>query len=398
MVGSAEVVSPPADPAPAFNHEISQEANEEDTELRKNDAEKPRQMSLQSRVTLTDGSVVNGALQHHFVPAVSETLGSFRLDLRVVESIARLPDDAEPSTSESESLRVVPCAFCVSFRNGDRLTVRLEPEGDRFVLDTLLGPLPVPLASISSLVILNTPTEALLYHCTFDNETSIVHPAVGPSGRFLGGEFVPGKVGKALRIWSDKPAAQTDFPGGALGPRGTIEFWAKMENASPETVFGDGGNPRFFCLWIQDDISHLDRNPRSSYLQWSGNDGGGRSGLCAMIQGMATASEEGWGIRRYPDFLGNPAAWHHYAIVWDENGVTGSDNVIVVYVDGKRIDTAGGDKLSSYDKNFRRFLESSVLLGFPQRENQREPAARHVSFLIDEFKIWSISKTDYSFP
>jgi hypothetical protein len=237
----------------------------------------------------------------------------------------------------------------------------------------------------------------LVYHCTFDDAAAIERPAAGPDGKFLGGDFVPGKTGNALRVYADTPAAQTAFKPGDLGTRGTIEFWAKMEDATPETVFGDGGNPRFFCFWLQQDIGRAGHNPRSTYLQWSGNDGGGRSGLCAMLPGATATTESGCGFRKYPDFLGNPAAWHHYAIVWDESGVAGSDSVIALYVDGKRLDTDGRDDIS-HGSGFRRFLETSVLLGFPQRENEREPAARHVPFLIDEFKIWSGPKVPCGEP
>ena len=226
----------------------------------------------------------------------------------------------------------------------------------------------------------------LLYHCTFDDAAAIERPAAGPSGKYLGGDFVPGKQGTALRVYADVPAAQTAFKPGDLGRRGMFEFWAKMEEATMETVFGDGGNPRFFCLWA--DLDKPGANPRSTYLQWSGNDGSGRSGLCAMVSGCTATSEDGWGMRRYPAFLGNPSDWHHYAVVWDENGVFGSSSVVAVYVDGKLVSTGGRNELG-LGRKFKSFLDGPVLLGFPQRENEREPAARHVPFLIDEFKIWS---------
>ena len=226
----------------------------------------------------------------------------------------------------------------------------------------------------------------LLYHCTFDDAAAIERPAAGPSGKYLGGDFVPGKQGTALRVYADAPAAQTAFKPGDLGRRGMFEFWAKMEEATMETVFGDGGNPRFFCLWA--DLDKPGANPRSTYLQWSGNDGSGRSGLCAMVSGCTATSEDGWGMRRYPAFLGNPSDWHHYAVVWDENGVFGSSSVVAVYVDGKLVSTGGRNELG-LGRKFKSFLDGPVLLGFPQRENEREPAARHVPFLIDEFKIWS---------
>ncbi len=242
-----------------------------------------------------------------------------------------------------------------------------------------------------------TQHSELLYHCTFDDAQSIEHPATGPAGTFLGGDFVPGKVGSALRVFSDERAAQVDFRPGDLGPRGTIEFWAKMEEATPESRFGDGGSPRFFCLWLKDDMDRPGRNPRSSYLQWSGNDGSGRSGLCAMIAGATATTEPGCGFRRYPGFLGDPAAWHHYAVVWDADGVAGSDSVLALFVDGRRLASDGHDDLAR-GKNFLRFLETPVLLGFPQRTDDREPAARHVPFLIDEFRIWSAPKASFPQP
>ena len=339
--------------------------------------------AIPAEVALVDGSLLKGSLRHRFLPAESAILGRLRIDLSSVESIAFEPDSA--------------AAARVTFRNGDLVSAVLAPKHDHLVLDTLVGPLAIPLRAVASLAIASDATDALIYHCTFDSPSSITRPAAGPAGAFLGGEFVPGKVGSALRVFSDERAAQVDFRPGDLGPRGTIEFWAKMEEATPESRFGDGGSPRFFCLWLKDDMDRPGRNPRSSYLQWSGNDGSGRSGLCAMIAGATATTEPGCGFRRYPGFLGDPAAWHHYAVVWDADGVAGSDSVLALFVDGRRLASDGHDDLAR-GKNFLRFLETPVLLGFPQRTDDREPAARHVPFLIDEFRIWSAPKASFPQP
>ena len=287
----------------------------------------------------------------------------------------------------------------VTLADGSVLKGTLSPDAS-IEMETIVGRVTIPFERISSISVEPRTASAgslastLLYHCTFDSIVAIAHPAVGPAGDYLGGEFVPGKKGNALRVFSDVPAAQTSFNSGDFGTSGTIEFWAKMDGAMMQPMYGDGGNPRFFCLWLQQDMNNPEANPRSSYLQWSGNDGLGRSGLCAMIQGTTATTEDGVGFRRYPAFLGNSAAWHHYAVVWDAAGVAGSSSVVEIYFDGERLPTSGHNNLAM-GRNFNRFLTSSVLLGFPQRKHETEPAARHVPFLIDEFKIWRIAKTSF---
>ena len=64
------------------------------------------------------------------------------------------------------------------------------------------------------------------------------------------------------------------------------------------------------------------------------------------------------------------------------------------HADGTLVSTGGRNGLDR-GRRFASFLEGPVLLGFPQRENEREPAARRVPFLVDEFKIWSAPKPPF---
>ena len=230
----------------------------------------------------------------------------------------------------------------------------------------------------------------LLYHCTFDSAEAVEKSAAGPAGRFLGGEFVPGKVGNALRSPGDVPIAEVDFPKGFLQPRGTIEFWAKIEEPPPS--FGDRGNPRFFNLWLSDDGS--DAGPCSTALQFTANDGLGMSGLSGSIYHRAMATDPHMGTHTYAPILDDPAAWHHYAIVWDSEGLPfakasdGTPAVATLVLDGRVLQTFGYNQLSR-GEGLLKLPSLRGKLAFPVPADRTEVAARRISFLIDEFKIWS---------
>ncbi len=238
----------------------------------------------------------------------------------------------------------------------------------------------------------------LLYYCTLDDAQSIERPAVGPNGTFLGGDFVPGKVGRALLVKAGTPAAEVPFPTGLMQPEGCIEFWGKIPGATKETRYPDGGNPQFFAMGVGRWVNTL--------VKYTANDGFGTGGLHADLPGSAyISSRPSWsGSAIYPDFLGDPAAWHHYALVWSEKGLDAASEALgrrvvsALYVDGKLVKPAYGTNGPDRAKFLREFVVNPVVLGFPYPRNRNENNASAVDYLIDEFKIWSAPKTDFGIP
>ena len=367
-----------------------------------------------AEVRLVDGSLLKGALRPRFLPAVSPSLGRVRVDLSEVVRIDFISTDP-PAGSSAEGARSgrregargpakpgrgATSPSRISFKNGDRLTATLSPKHDHFVLATLLGPLQIPLSAVRSISFnpsasrLQPRTSHLLYHCTFDSPESIAHPAAGPAGRFLGGEFVPGKKGRALLVKARTPAAEVPFPTGLMQPEGCIEFWAKIPGATKDTRYPDGGNPQFFAMGVGPWVN--------TFVKYTANDGFGTSGLHADLPGSAYVSSlPSWsGSARYPDFLGDPSAWHHYALVWSEKGLDAASKALgrrvvsALYVDGCLVNPAYGTNGPDRAKFLRQFSDLPVILHFPFFPGRQLPNQSQVDYLIDEFKIWSVPKFD----
>ena len=373
---------------------------------------------LRAEVSLTDGSLLKGSLRRRFLPAESATFGRFRLDLKAVKSIefshaesaapkphAEGAETAEPKPHAESAAPDLDLGFVdndsgrarspapfgrISFRNGDTVTATLLPKRDHLVLDTLVGPLAIPLRAVASLAIASDATDALLYHCTFDSPSSITRPVVGPAGTFLGGDFVPGKVGNALRTPGDIPVAEIDLPRGFMQSRGTIEFWAKIED--PPAFYGDGGNPGFFGMWLFDNPS--DPGPCSTYLCFNANNGMGMAGLCGMVYHRAMATDPHMRTNTYAPILSAPSDWHHYAIAWDAEGLSfatasdGTPAVATLVLDGRVLQTFGRNQLSR-GKGLLDLPKKIGKLAFPVPAARWNASAKRVPFLIDEFKIWS---------
>ena len=372
---------------------------------------------LSATVSLSDGSSLKGALRPRFLPAVSPTLGRVRIDLAKVERIDFIPPDSpagpsaggarsgrrEGARGAAEPGRGATSQSRIAFTNGDTLTATLSPRHDRFVLDTLLGRVRLPLRAVSSISFVpphsafSTQHSALLYHCTFDNPSAISSPAAGPAGRLLGGSFAPGRKGNALRTFADQPAAEVDFEPGILGPRGTIEFWAKREE-QPAFAAREG-NLRFFGLWLHE----RGETPPwcSTHMQFTSNDGMGMSGLCGMVNHCSWATNPFFGHGAYDAIQDDPFGWHHYAVAWDADGLPetkapdGGPAVVAVYLDGKPLSTQGRQTIAFGAKHLKAIPGRFAKLAFPTPSNGWGSSGGHVPFLIDEFKIWSAPKTEF---
>ncbi len=364
---------------------------------------------LRAEASLTDGSSLKGSLRPRFLPAVSPTLGRVRIDLRAVERIEFLPTSGGNSAgldrrdrlarlgSQAAQVQQVqsvqPVHDCrVSFTNGDTLTATLSPRHDRFVLDTLLGRVRIPLRAVSSISFVpphsafSTQHSALLYHCTFDNPSAISSPSAGPAGRLLGGSFVPGKKGGALRVEKDAAAFEAALPKGFLGPEGCIEFWAKIEGDDPRYV--DGGDPLFFSLF--------DERGAVTLLQFAANNGFARGGLAGAIVSWPFGTVAHWsGSMPYEGVLGPDwAGWHHYAMSWKADGF-GDGSFVKVFVDGKPQPVLGGVDDDKVPARLADLPNHDFLLGFPWARSRVDNRSNRRPFLVDEFKIWSSAKTEF---
>ena len=266
------------------------------------------------------------------------------------------------------------------------------PDGTMLRVDTLLGPLNVPFSEVKSLSVESSPSAsgkrraALLYCCTFDDPASITRPAAGPAGRFLGGSFVPGKKGGALRVEADTPAFETTLPKGFFGPEGCIEFWAKIEGDDPRYV--DGGDPLFFSLF--------DERGAVTLLQFAANNGFARGGLGGAIASWPFGTVAHWsGVMPYEDVLGPDwAGWHHYAMSWKAKGF-GDGSFVKVFVDGKPQPVLGGVDDDKVPSRLADLPNHDFLLGFPWGRTRVDNRNNRRPFLIDEFRIWNEAKTDF---
>ena len=240
-----------------------------------------------------------------------------------------------------------------------------------------------------------TEPPKLLYHCTFDEAQSVERPAAGPAGKFLGGEFVPGKVDNALFVKAGTHAAEVPFPTGLMQPQGCIEFWGKIPGATKETRYPDGGNPTFFAMGVGKYVN--------TFVKYTSNDGFGTGGLHADLPGSVYVSTlPSWsGSASYPEFLGDPSAWHHYALVWSDKGLDAASEALgrrvvgALYVDGKLVNPAYGTNGPDRARFLREFVDNPVILAFPIVPGRQVEWQNRVDYLIDDFKIWSAPKMDF---
>lgn len=178
------------------------------------------------------------------------------------------------------------------------------------------------------------------------SDEEIQNSVIGPSGTRTGGAFTAGKFGGAYLADHTEDGKLT-FPAYVIpAARGTIDFWAQLINM-PEQL--DSG-VEFFGR------EHLRPNPRICWrLGISANNGCGGGGLfgtvgvsfndyCSKLVDVAM-EWYGWGFR-YDEVLspGSVEAWHHYAIIWDENGLSiAGGQRAAIFLDGKMVATRWQD-------------------------------------------------------
>ena len=338
-----------------------------------------------ARCSLVDGSLLIGEPSLTTLPFGS-AFGDISVPLASLDSL-----DVEKKQDRTDPSNVVDrISTILHLKNGDRLTT--TPGFADFGLQTSFGTVTLGLPALRSVAFSHRKssnnTDGLVFHCTFDSGEAIEHPAVGPSGHFDAGEIVAGRFGQALHVPARTVAARYQIPPIAgMSNGGCIEFWAKLDNG--KEYFADGGDPGFFALDCEGGPIIL--------LQYAANDGCGMSGL-SLYSTATLASSPFCGTSTYRQVLGTSyREWHHYAIVWDENGVNGADNVYIsVFVDGKPFKMNGRNNTPKAARKLSESLSTKTFdLHIPRYETKTIPSDSKSPFSIDEFKIWNYPKTDF---
>jgi len=281
----------------------------------------------------------------------------------------------------------------VELSNGDRFAISVS--NDVFAVRSILGNLKIPRASLRVMSLSARAAAAkggamggLIFHCTFDDAASITSPAVGPAGTFMTGTFEDGKIGKALLTKPYTNHAAFEFLQGFLRDSGCIEFWAKILKPSP--MIGDGGDPRLLA------ITRADNRDFVFNVDIVSNDGGGNSGFALRTWYGGKASIRGMRPLRYQDLFpaGDWRDWHHYAILWDINGISGlpGSPKTALLVDGKLTIGTEYDTILIMPSTKAHVLGITCDPALSPRHNTKSP------FLIDDIKIWDYAKTDVLNP
>ena len=216
----------------------------------------------------------------------------------------------------------------------------------------------------------------------------IENSEVGLDGTIIGGGFGPGMFGGAYRADFTQDL-EASFPKEVIPiDAGTIEFWGRLEGFTTNIYWGP--QPHFFEL--------VDGATNSAWLVGiNGNNGLGLGGITAAAgHGFhaATGGFFGSNTVSYEQFLGvgQAEAWHHYALVWDKNGLPGVDDgtkKLAVFLDDQ-LDSMGF--FTGGGADFLPLLSGQlglILIGDGQAPDQG------VVF-IDNIKIWDFAKTDFS--
>lgn len=265
-----------------------------------------------------------------------------------------------------------------------------------FTIKSLLGELKIPCGNIRSVSLSKRPVTAkggsldgLIFYCTFDDAASITSPAIGPAGTFMTGRFEEGKFGKALLAMPFTKHAAFEFPVGFIKDAGCIEFWAKIRKPNP--VVGTGGDPRLLAITL------ADTHEIASWVDVGSNDGTGNSGFTLSSWFGAKSSIRGMRSLRYAELFpeGNWRDWHHYAVVWDKNGILDlpQSPKAALLVDGKLVTSVEVQPVPTH--LFRMPSQTPYILGITNDPLHGAENTTKSPFLIDEYKIWNYAKTDF---
>lgn len=328
--------------------------------------------------SLKDGSTVKGEFLTDKVEGTTLFAKNLALDAAIVKTVVFTGTNGVAK---------------VELSNDDRFGMTVA--NSFFTIKSILGELRIPRGNVLSIafskrhVAKNGGVEGgLIFHCSFDNAASITSPAIGLPGKFMTGGFMDGKIGKALMVMPYTKHAAFEFPVGFLKDSGCIEFWAKILKESP--FVGSGGDPRLFTF------THADTHEMACNIDVVSNDGTGNSGFALRTWFGCKSSIRGMPQLRYADLFhpGDWRDWHHYAVVWDKDGISELPHApkAALLVDGKLVASTGFQPLSA--PTIRMPSQTPYVLGITNdpvieaEHNTKSP------FLLDEFKIWDYAKTN----
>ena len=266
-----------------------------------------------AKVSLEDGSVIVG------VPITDQLKFDFifgDLALKVVD-IARIQ-------------RAGTNTVKVALRNNDLLTG--TPRFGELALKTTFGTVKPSIELVKGIAFTHDKggSEAgLVLACGMESREEI--EAAG--GSFQNATFAEGVNGMAVALPGGKNPVE--FLIGDKLPdvgRGCVEFRARI--LQPAWVEDGGQELNLAVLRPQSEPAHV-------YFRYTftHNDGMGHGGLVGKCFDNVAFGTHPFGTPfRIRDIIdGDPAAWHHYTIAWDENGINGEPETMILFVDGKRI-------------------------------------------------------------
>ena len=335
--------------------------------------------TVSATASLKDGSTVKGEFLTDKVEGTTFFSKELVLDAAIVKAVV--------FTGTSGAAKV-------ELSNGDRFGMSIV--NPSFTIKSLLGELKIPCGNIRSISLSKRlaaakggASDGLIFHCTFDDEASITSPAIGPAGTFMTGRFEDGKFGKALLAMPFTKHAAFEFPVGFIKDSGCIEFWAKI--LKPNPAVGTGGDPRLLA------ITFADTHELASWVDVGSNDGTGNSGFMLSSWFGAKSSISGMRYLRYAELFpaGNWRDWHHYAVVWDKNGILDLPQApkAALLVDGKLVTSVEVQSVPAH--LFRTPSETPYILGITYDPAHGAENTTKSPFLIDEYKIWNYAKTDF---
>ncbi len=315
---------------------------------------------------LKDGSTVKGEFLTKDICGSTLFAPELKLDSGNVKSVAFSGTNGEAK---------------VELSNSDKFAMKVSNAS--FAIKSLLGDLNIPRESVRSIELHKkrnataSATDGLVFHCTFDDEASIVSPAVGPGGVVCSRDFVEGQVGKAVRVPKGGSAGFFTLPPGVLCEDGCIEFWAKLEPR--REYFGDC-DPRMMII----------KSPAGWFsVEYSSNNGNGLGGFFVRNFGFNYIKGGSCGrYYKYSDVIEKVEEWHHYAFSWTESTLT-------TYIDGKKVE--GMSKCDGVATDVKKLLNGSAVMGLPNSNISVHNTEPNSPFAMDELKIWNYAKSEFDF-
>ena len=231
-------------------------------------------------------------------------------------------------------------------------------------------------------LVVGRPRGRLVLWNTLGSKQEIHNSRVGPGGTYKGegGRFAEGDFGGALLV-NHNEHAMVSFPAEVISPQsGCIEVWAKMIGFSETLAWGE--NPA---------IIKTSSTGKTFGIHLNGNDGKAKGGLCGWAGSCGSAGTGRFGNWTYEQVFGKGKAdqWHHYALVWDKDGLAGlagGQMKVAVFLNGQ-LNSARWD--ASSDTDFSP-LDSGELQLMTQHHLHQG------SIAFDDLKVWNYAKTDFS--